>query len=61
MESRRKDVDSKPSDQYRILLPSIRKEIEAQYPEMNQRARKHLTYLRSKRRVAEGKHDRNAG
>ena len=48
------DSSSRPSDQYRILLPSIRKEIEAQYPEMNQRARKHLTYLRSKKRVTSG-------
>jgi len=53
---KQKSVDSKPSDQYRILLPSIRKEIEAQYPEMNQRARKHLTYLRSKKRVTDSKH-----
>ncbi len=45
---------SRPSDQYRILLPAIRKAIEAQYPEMNQRARKHLTYLRSKKRVTSG-------
>ncbi len=54
---KQKSVDSKPSDQYRLLLPSIRKEVESQYPEMNQRARKHLTYLRSKLRVKSGNRD----